>query len=152
MNATDDIKGERANTVVSWPALVEEETFTVIASVCWSMANSATKTELKIDLSSILSNVKFELFKEVNNIQRDTEAVGLDVSQDLQLVFEELCEHIREYASEVQEVLVSECADQSIVLIDESVPSYNFPDDSMDLVTCKKCLFQWDGNAQHICD
>ena len=90
------------------------------------MANSATKTELKIDLSSILSNVRFELFKEVNNIQRDTEAVGLDVSQDLQLVFEELCEHLQEYASEVQEILVSECANHSIVLIDESVPATTF--------------------------
>lgn len=116
------------------------------------MANSATNPALKIDLSSILSNVRFELFKEVNNIQRDTEAVGLDVTEDLQLVFEELCEHIREYATEVQELLVVECANQSIELIDESVPSYDFPDDPMELVTCKKCLFQWDGNAQHICD
>ena len=44
------------------------------------MANSSTKPELKIDLSSILGNVRFELFKEINNIQRDAEAVGLDVS------------------------------------------------------------------------
>ena len=116
------------------------------------MANSSTKPELKIDLSSILSNVRFELFKEVNNIQRDAEAVGLDVSEDLQLVFKELCEHIREYATEVQELLVVECANQSIELLDENVPSYDFPDDSMDLVTCKKCFFQWDGNAQHICE
>ena len=107
------------------------------------MENSATNLALKIDLSSILSNVRFELFKEVNNIQRDTQAVGLDVSEDLQLVFEELCGHIREHATEVQELLVVECASQS---------SYDFPDDSMALVTCKKCLFQWDGNAQHICD
>ena len=76
------------------------------------MANSSTKPELKIDLSSILSNVRFELFKEVNNIQRDAEVVGLDVSEDLQLVFKELCEHIREYATEVQELLVVECANQ----------------------------------------
>ena len=116
------------------------------------MANSATNSGLKIDLNSILINVRFELFKEVNNIQRDTEAVGLEVSEDLQLVFEELCEHIREYATEVQELLVVECANQSIELLNESQPSYDFPDDSMDLVTCKKCLFQWDGNAQHICD
>ena len=116
------------------------------------MENSTTNPALKIDLSSILTNVKFELFKEVSNIRRDTEAVGLDVSEDLQLVFEELCEHIREYATEVQELLVVECANQSIELLDESVPSYDFPDDPMELVTCKKCLFQWDGNAQHICD
>ena len=116
------------------------------------MANSATNPALKIDLSSILSNVRFELFKEVNNIQRDTEAVGLDVSEDLQLVFEELCEHIREHAAEVQELLVVECANQSIELLDESQPSYDFPDEYDALVTCKKCLFQWDGNAQHICD
>ena len=88
------------------------------------MANSATNPALKIDLSSILSNVRFELFKEDNNIQRDTEAVGLDVTEDLQLVFEELCEHIREYATEVQELLVVECANQSIELLDESVTSY----------------------------
>ena len=76
--------------------------------------------------------------------------MGLDVSQDLQLVFEELSEHIREYDTEV--VLVVECANHSIVLIDESQPSYDFPDEYDALVTCKKCLFQWDGNAQHICD
>ena len=90
------------------------------------MANSSMKPELKIDLSSILGNVRFELFKEVNNIQRDAEAVGLDVSEDLQLVFKELCEHIREYATEVQELLVVECANQSIELLDENVPSTTF--------------------------
>ena len=118
------------------------------------METSATKTDLKIDLSSILSDVKFQLFKEVSKLQIETKAVGLDVSQDFELVFEELSQHIREYASEIKEVLLVECANHSIELIDESKPSYDFPEDSMDgaLVTCKKCLFQWDGNAQHICD
>ena len=112
----------------------------------------SSKIGLKIDMRAILCEAKFHVFKETEEIQRQTKALGLDVSEDLELVLEELSQHIREYASEIKEVLIAECARHSIELIDENKCSYDFPDVWMDLVTCKKCLFQWDGNAQHICD
>ena len=118
-----------------------------------SCTESSSKT-LKMDLNAILCNARLEIFKEIEKIRSDTSLVGLDVSENLNIILEELLESIREYASEIKEVLEEECVSNSIELVDEVQPKYDFPDDCVDggLVTCKRCLFQWDGNAQHICD
>jgi hypothetical protein len=109
---------------------------------------------LKIDFSAVFSDVKFQLFKEINKICGEMQSVGVDISDHLDEVRGELMESINEYALELKEVIADECAVNSIELVDDPLPAYDFPDDwnGGGLVTCKKCLFQWDGYAQHLYD
>ena len=121
------------------------------------MANSSEQTfnlKLKIDSSAIFSNAKIQIFKEINKIRREAKSVGINISPTLDLTLKELKETLDEHSAEVMERIVEKCKKKSIALVDETKPAYDFPDDwdNGQLVTCKKCFFQWDGYAQHVCD
>ena len=117
-----------------------------------NMPVSATPKKLNIDLSTVFSDVKLQLLKETDKLRLQTKSVGLDITEHLDDVLGELVENVNEYVLELREVIADECANNFIILNDESRPCYDLPDDDEGFVTCKKCLFQWDGNAQHICD
>ena len=109
--------------------------------------------KLKIDSSAVFSDTKFQILNEISKIRHETESVGVQISDHLDLVLRELVQTLEEYSGEIKELITVECKRNSVELVDVPEPAYNFPDDWEDggLVTCKKCLFKWDGHAQHVC-
>ena len=114
---------------------------------------AATPNRLELDLSGLMCDMKFALLMETQKLNEATRAAGIDISEHLETVFGDFFELINEYSEELKEVIEDACKAESVELVDEKVDATVIPNDWMEggLVTCKKCLLQWDGHAQHNC-
>ena len=104
---------------------------------------------LELDLYGLMCEIKFAFLK----LNEMTRAAGVDKSEHLETVFGDFFELINEYSEELKEVIEDACKAESVELTDEKVDATVIPNDWMEggLVTCKKCLLQWDGHVQHNC-
>ena len=114
---------------------------------------TVTKNRLQLDMSGLLCEMKFALLQETSKLNEATRSAGVDISYHLETVFTDFFELINEYRDELKEVIESTCKIESVKLVDKRVDALEYQNDwpAGGLVTCKKCLVQWDGHAQHNC-
>ena len=111
-----------------------------------------TTNRLQLDLSGLLCEMKFALLQETSKLNEATRSAGVDISHHLETIFTNFLELINEYRDELKEVIESTCKFESVKLVDERVDALEYQNDwPAGSVTCKKCLMQWDGHAQHNC-
>ena len=89
------------------------------------MANSSVQPfnlKLTIDSSAIFNNVKIQILKDINKIRRVTDSVAVNISDELDLVLEDLKETLDEHSAEIMELIANECRKNSVKLVDIRVP------------------------------
>ena len=78
----------------------------------------AGRNTLKLDLSALLKGVKIELLKGNGKIRNNNRLNGVNISDHLNTIFEELFETIDEYSEELKELIKLECAKNRVKLVD----------------------------------
>ena len=89
------------------------------------MANSSVQPfnlKLTIDSSAIFSNLKIQILKEINKIRHVTDSVAVNISDELDLVLEDLKETLDEHSAEIMELIANECEKNSVKLVNIRVP------------------------------
>ena len=77
-----------------------------------------SRNQLKLDLSALLSGMKLALLKETEKLNIITRSKGVNISEHLDTIFNELLESIDEYSDELKEVIKKECAINRVKLVD----------------------------------
>jgi len=77
-----------------------------------------SRNQLKLDLSALLSGMKFALLIETEKLNIITRSKGVNISEQLDTIFNELLESIDEYSDELKEVIKKECAINRVKLVD----------------------------------
>ena len=117
-------------------------------------------TTVMLNVGSILNEARYEVFKAFEMIEQKLGTYGIDLSEELNSIRGEILGDMQDTVPEIRELIEWKCKEmeewKSIRLIDRSENDLllDFPDSWPDddaLVTCKKCFFQYDGNAQHMC-
>ena len=78
----------------------------------------AGRNTLKLDLSALLKGMKIELLKETEKLEIITRLNGVNISDHLNTIFEELFETIDKYSDELKELIKLECAKNCVKLVD----------------------------------
>ena len=76
------------------------------------------RNTIKLDISALLKGMKIELLKETEKLEMITRLNGVNISDHLNTILEELFETIDEYADELKELIKLECAKNRVKLVD----------------------------------
>ena len=127
------------------------------------MASSANEkpTSLKLKVGTIINEARYEVFKAFKDIEQKLDACGINLSDELETIQGCLLDELQDVIPEIRELIEMKCREQRawkhIRFVDCSDQDLmlDYPDSwpfSGELVTCKKCFVQYDGNGQHICE